>query len=58
MPSSKSRKGTDKQAPSGCEAPPERTLTRIKFNISVDSLRPFVEGHDSNRTQRRRPAFS
>lgn len=41
-----------------CEPPPEKRLTKIKFNISVDSLRPFVEGEDSNRTTRRRPAFS
>lgn len=58
MPSSKTRKAIEKPLSSGVESPPERTLTRIKFNISEDTLRPFVEGSDSARTQRRRPAFS
>jgi hypothetical protein len=32
-------------------------LTAIKFNISVDSLRPFVEGQNATKTPRRRPIF-
>jgi hypothetical protein len=58
MPTSKNKKTFEKSVPKQLDTLPERPLTKIKFNISTDNLRPFVEGGDSARTIRKKPKYN
>jgi hypothetical protein len=58
MPSSKNRKPIEKDHPLAFEPQPERSLNKIKFNISMDNLRPFVEPTNSARTYRTTTKYS
>lgn len=57
MPAERSKKNSEKSQPKPPEGQPAKPLTRIKFNISMDNLRPFVEPSPSSRTARKQPTF-
>jgi hypothetical protein len=50
MPTEKTKKIKDKAICNSIDANSAKPLIKIKFNLSIDNLRPFMEGSRSTRS--------
>jgi len=58
MPANRTQQKRKKESEERKKPPSPKVVNKIKFNISMDNLRPFVEGESSSRTTRKRSQYS